>query len=96
MRALRHLSHSGDEPGLTTVMLVMPGTGQVGVPLDPHRLEGRRSITLAPRAPCLAGFKEQALLLRCMDSRHWGWHQADEGWDPSLTAGFKTLLYIYH
>lgn len=65
-----------------TVMLVMLGTRQVEVPLDPHRLGGRRSITLVPRAPCLAGFVEQALLPRCVTGTRWGWHKADEGWEP--------------
>ena len=67
--ALQHPHYSGDEPGLPTVMLVMLGTGQVGVPLDPHRLGGRRSIMLTPRAPCLDGFMEQDLLPRCIN-RH--------------------------
>lgn len=61
-RALQHMSHSGDEPGLLAVMLVMMGKGQVGVPLHPRSLGGRRSIRLAPGATCLAGFMEQDLL----------------------------------
>lgn len=39
--ALQHMSHSGDESGLLTVMLVMLGVGQTGVPLDPCSLGGR-------------------------------------------------------
>lgn len=84
MSAQQHPSHGRGMPGLPTVMLVMLGTGQIGVP-PTHRLGGRRSGTLARFYGFMelaAGFMEQALFLGGMTGTYWGWHRADDGQGP--------------